>query len=49
MYRAARSTRIYDGADEVQISQMAPRILKTYADSDGFDFTDPVDDFAAPA
>jgi acyl-CoA dehydrogenase len=49
MYRAARSTRIYDGADEVQVSQLAPRILKTYADVDGFDFTDPIDDFTAPA
>ncbi|MBD0324665.1 MAG: acyl-CoA dehydrogenase family protein [Aldersonia sp.] len=43
MYRAARATRIYDGADEVHVTTAAHRILKSYVDSDSYDFTDLTD------
>jgi acyl-CoA dehydrogenase len=38
MYRAARFARIYDGPDEVHISSVARRILKTYRDGDTWSF-----------
>lgn len=39
MYRAARFARIYDGPDEVHITSVARRILKTYRDGGSWDFT----------
>ena len=36
MYRAARSARLVDGADEVHKSTLARNILKTYAPVEGF-------------
>lgn len=38
MYRAARFARIYDGPDEVHITSVARRILKTYRDGGSWDF-----------
>ncbi|MCU1355023.1 MAG: acyl-CoA dehydrogenase domain protein [Acidimicrobiales bacterium] len=38
MYRAARFARIYDGPDEVHITSVARRILKTYRDGDTWSF-----------
>ncbi|MGH3611892.1 MAG: acyl-CoA dehydrogenase family protein [Pseudonocardia sp.] len=43
MYRAARSTRILDGPDELHVTTTAHRILKGFADRDTFDFTDTLD------
>ena len=38
MYRAARFARIYDGPDEVHITSVARRLLKTYRDGDTWPF-----------
>jgi alkylation response protein AidB-like acyl-CoA dehydrogenase len=38
MYRAARFARIYDGPDEVHITNTARRILSSYRRGDGWDF-----------
>jgi acyl-CoA dehydrogenase len=38
MYRAARYARIYDGPDEVHITNTARRILSSYRRGDGWDF-----------
>jgi alkylation response protein AidB-like acyl-CoA dehydrogenase len=38
MYRHARFARIYDGADEVHIQNTGSRILRRYANGEGFDF-----------
>jgi alkylation response protein AidB-like acyl-CoA dehydrogenase len=38
MYRHARFARIYDGADEVHVQTTARRILRHYANGEGFDF-----------
>jgi len=38
MYRHARFARIYDGADEVHVQRTAQRILRRYANGEGFDF-----------
>lgn len=38
MYRAARFARIYDGPDEVHITSVARRILKTYRDGGNWEF-----------
>ncbi len=38
MYRAARFARIYDGPDEVHISSVARRLLKTYRDGGTWPF-----------
>jgi alkylation response protein AidB-like acyl-CoA dehydrogenase len=38
MYRHARFARIYDGADEVHVQTTARRILRRYANGEGFDF-----------
>ena len=38
MYRRARFARIYDGPDEVHVATTARRILKSYAQGDGWDF-----------
>ena len=38
MYRHARFARIYDGADEVHIARTGERILRRYANGEGFDF-----------
>ena len=38
MYRAARFARIYDGPDEVHISSVARRLLKTYRDGGTWHF-----------
>ena len=38
MYRAARFARIYDGPDEVHVTSVARRILKTYRDGDTWPF-----------
>lgn len=43
MYRAARATRIYDGADEVHLTTTARRILRSYADSATYEFGDVTD------
>ncbi|MDG2277873.1 MAG: acyl-CoA dehydrogenase family protein [Pseudomonadales bacterium] len=37
MYRHARFARIYDGADEVHIQNTGGRILRRYANGEGFD------------
>jgi alkylation response protein AidB-like acyl-CoA dehydrogenase len=39
MYRAARFARIYDGPDEVHITSVSRRILKTYRDGGTWPFT----------
>jgi len=38
MYRSARFARIYDGPDEVHITNTARRILSSYRRGDGWDF-----------
>jgi alkylation response protein AidB-like acyl-CoA dehydrogenase len=38
MYRHARFARIYDGADEVHVQTTSRRILRRYANGEGFDF-----------
>ncbi len=38
MYRHARFARIYDGADEVHVQNTGTRILRAYANGEGFDF-----------
>lgn len=38
MYRHARFARIYDGADEVHIQNTGGRILRRYANGEGFEF-----------
>lgn len=38
MYRHARFARIYDGADEVHVQNTGSRILRRYANGEGFDF-----------
>ena len=38
MYRHARFARIYDGADEVHVQTTGRRILRHYANGEGFDF-----------
>ncbi len=38
MYRHARYARIYDGADEVHVQNVARRLLRTYRDGGTFDF-----------
>ena len=38
MYRHARYARIYDGADEVHVQNTGRRILRRYANGEGFDF-----------
>jgi acyl-CoA dehydrogenase len=38
MYRSARYARIYDGPDEVHITNTARRILSSYRRGDGWDF-----------
>ncbi len=38
MYRHARYARIYDGADEVHVQRTGQRILRRYANGEGFDF-----------
>jgi alkylation response protein AidB-like acyl-CoA dehydrogenase len=38
MYRAARYARIYDGPDEVHVTNTARRILSSYRRGDGWDF-----------
>ena len=38
MYRHARFARIYDGADEVHVQNTGGRILRRYANGEGFDF-----------
>ena len=38
MYRHARFARLYDGADEVHIQNTGGRILRRYANGEGFDF-----------
>jgi alkylation response protein AidB-like acyl-CoA dehydrogenase len=38
MYRHARYARIYDGADEVHVQTTSRRILRRYANGEGFDF-----------
>ena len=38
MYRHARFARLYDGADEVHVQNTGGRILRRYANGEGFDF-----------
>ncbi|MGI9329018.1 MAG: acyl-CoA dehydrogenase family protein [Pseudomonadales bacterium] len=38
MYRHARFARIYDGADEVHVQNTGTRILRAFANGEGFDF-----------
>jgi alkylation response protein AidB-like acyl-CoA dehydrogenase len=38
MYRHAHFARIYDGADEVHVQTTSRRILRRYANGEGFDF-----------
>ncbi len=38
MYRMARAARIYDGPDEVHRMVVARRVLKAFADGDGWEF-----------
>ena len=38
MYRHARFARIYDGADEEHVQTTSRRILRRYANGEGFDF-----------
>ena len=38
MYRHARFARLYDGADEVHVQNTGSRILRRYANGEGFDF-----------
>ncbi|TDB86105.1 acyl-CoA dehydrogenase [Actinomadura sp. KC216] len=38
MYRAARFGRIYDGADEVHVVNVARRLLREFEQGDGWDF-----------
>ena len=39
MWRAARAGRIYDGPDEVHKMVVARRILRSFAEGDGWRFT----------
>ncbi len=39
MFRWARATRIYDGADELHVHMVAKRILKRYEQHGGYDFS----------
>jgi alkylation response protein AidB-like acyl-CoA dehydrogenase len=39
MWRMARGGRIYDGPDEVHKSVVARRILRSFAEGDGWRFT----------
>jgi acyl-CoA dehydrogenase len=40
MYADARAARFYDGPDEVHRMVVSRRVLRAFADRDGWDFTE---------